>query len=112
MELSGDQIQKIVDAVITRMRRGVDQGESDDVSVDLAGASTVVQLPPEFYESQCAIAAYLARHDGRFEQVDLRFAQVEKRFEQVDKRFPTMQWTMSVGFMVITVLVSVYNFVG
>ena len=50
--------------------------------------------------------------DKRFEQVDKRFEQVDKRFEQVDKRFSLIQWTMGIGFTMITVLMSVYQFLG
>ena len=50
--------------------------------------------------------------DKRFEQVDKRFEQVDKRFEQVDKRFSLIQWTIGIGFIMITVLMSVYQFLG
>ena len=65
--------------------------------------------------------------DKRFEQVDQRFVdlihQMDKRFEQVDKRFEDLihhmdkrfsliQWTMGIGFTMITVLMSVYYFMG
>ena len=61
--------------------------------------------------------------DKRFEQVDKRFEQVDKRFEQVDKRFEDLihhmdkrfsliQWTMGIGFTMMTVLMSVYQFLG
>jgi predicted transcriptional regulator len=61
--------------------------------------------------------------DKRFEQVDKRFEQVDKRFEdliynmdkrfeQVDKRFSLVQWTMGIGFTMMVVLMSVYQFLG
>ncbi|MEW5813916.1 MAG: hypothetical protein AB1798_00780 [Spirochaetota bacterium] len=60
--------------------------------------------------------------DKRFEQVDKRFEQVDKRFEdlihQIDKRFDQvdkhfrMQFSfMSIGFTILAVLMTVYNFV-
>ena len=60
--------------------------------------------------------------EKRFEQVDKRFEQVDKRFEQVDKRFDQMQhtmdqrfkslqWFLGIGFVVITTLMSLYNFI-
>ena len=54
--------------------------------------------------------------DTRFQdlihQMDKRFEQVDKRFEQVDKRFSLIQWTIGIGFIMMTVLMSVYQFLG
>ncbi len=36
---------------------------------------------------------------------------MQQGFTAMDKRFSTVQWTIGVGFTLITVLVSVYNFV-
>ncbi len=36
---------------------------------------------------------------------------MQQGFAAMDKRFSTVQWTIGVGFTLITVLVSVYNFV-
>ena len=55
--------------------------------------------------------------DKRFEQVDKRFEQVDKRFEQVDKRFDDinhrftgMMWLIGTGFVLLSTLMSLYNF--
>lgn len=63
--------------------------------------------------------------DKRFEQVDKRFEDMQiginKRFEQMDKRFEDMQhymdrrfsqlqWTIGIGFSVITVFMGVLKF--
>ncbi|MDF1567323.1 MAG: hypothetical protein P1P77_04835 [Spirochaetaceae bacterium] len=68
--------------------------------------------------------------DKRFEQVDKRFEQVEKRFEQSDKRFDDLIHYMdkrfeqvdkrfdqqfkfiTVGFVMIGVLMSIYQFLA
>ena len=54
--------------------------------------------------------------DKRFEAVDKRFESVDKRFEDMqsymDKRFNVQTWFISVGFTVITVLMSLYRFLG
>jgi hypothetical protein len=58
--------------------------------------------------------------DTRFQdlihQMDKRFEQVDKRFEDLihhmDKRFSLIQWTMGIGFTMMTVLMSVYHFLG
>ena len=102
MELSNEQVQKIVDAVIRKLG-----------AVSLSpSVPPMVQLPPEFYQSQREIAERVARLEERFVSVDGRFEQVDKRFEQVDKRFSMLQWSIGLGFTFITVLMSLYNFLG
>ena len=60
--------------------------------------------------------------DKRFEQVDKRFEQVDKRFEQVDKRFDDLihymdkrfsvtQWIIGLGFTLIVVMMSIFEFI-
>ena len=61
--------------------------------------------------------------DKRFEQVEKRFEQVDKRFEQMDVRFESIQHSMdrrfdmmfrfmSLGFIIIATLMSVYQFLA
>ena len=61
--------------------------------------------------------------DKRFEAVDKRFEAVDKRFEAVDKRFEDligqmnsrfnmMFFFMSAGFTILTVLLTLYRFIG
>ncbi|MBV6492337.1 MAG: hypothetical protein LDLANPLL_00330 [Turneriella sp.] len=49
--------------------------------------------------------------DKRFEDMqsymDKRFEAVNKRFEDMDKRFTLMQWTMGIGFTMLTVFIAV-----
>lgn len=44
-------------------------------------------------------------------QMDKRFEQVDKRFEQVDKRFSVTQWIIGLGFTLIVVLMSIFEFI-
>jgi len=50
--------------------------------------------------------------DKRFEQMDKRFEQVDKRFESIDSRFNRLTGLISLGFLVITVLITVFQFLG
>lgn len=57
--------------------------------------------------------------EKRFEQIDKRFEQVEKRFEQIDKRFESFETrfnritaVITVGFLVLGTLITVFKFVG
>ena len=48
----------------------------------------------------------------RFEDVNKRFDDVNKRFDDNYKRHTTTQWAVGIGFVVLTALVTVYQFLG
>jgi septation ring formation regulator EzrA len=48
----------------------------------------------------------------RFEDVNQRFEDVNQRFEDVNKRFTIMTSFMSIGFITLGVLVTLYQFLG
>ena len=54
--------------------------------------------------------------DKRFEAVDKRFddllSGMDKRFEAVDKRFTMMFSFLTIGFVVVSTLITVYQFLG
>ena len=57
--------------------------------------------------------------DRRFDDVNKRFDDVNKRFEDVNRRFDdnnrrhsTTQWFVGAGFLVVTTLISLYQFLG
>jgi len=52
------------------------------------------------------------RMEEGFKRMDERFEVIDKRFEAVDKRFNRQTVMMSIGFLVITTLISVYRFLG
>lgn len=84
-------------------------------------------MDKRFEDLQYSLDKRFEAMDKRFEAMDKRFEAVQhsmdkrfedmqhsmdKRFEQVDKRFTNMQWFMGFGITLITVLMSVYNFLG
>ena len=127
MDLTDAQLQSLADQVAERIQPRL-------VPAFAAGQPPMVQLPPEFYQSQRELGEQLARlearfdsfetrfeeymrHvDQRFEAVDKRFEQIDKRFDDlihyVDKRFSVQQWMIGVGFLVITTLMTVYQFLA
>ncbi len=48
----------------------------------------------------------------RFDDVNQRFEDVNKRFDDNNKRHTTTQWAVGVGFVALTALVTVYQFLG
>ena len=61
------------------------------------------------------IELLLHQMDKRFEQVDKRFEQVDKRFDDLihymDKRFSVTQWIIGLGFTLIVVMMSIFEFI-
>ncbi len=47
----------------------------------------------------------------RFEDMNRRFDDVNKRFEDMNKRFDSMQWLVGGAFIVIGVLMTVFEFI-
>ena len=94
----------------------------------------MVQLPPEFYQSRRELGEQVARLEARFDSFETRFEEymrhvdqrfeavdkrfddlihyVDKRFEAVDKRLGFQQWLIGVGFLVLTTLMTVYQFLA
>ena len=50
------------------------------------------------------------RMDVHFEAVEKRFESVDKKFESLDKRFNRVNFFLAFGFTVVTVLITVYQF--
>ncbi|MDW8417042.1 MAG: hypothetical protein RML92_05765, partial [Bacteroidia bacterium] len=49
--------------------------------------------------------------DKRFEAVEKRFEAVDKRFEDMNRRFQMLFWFMGAGFTLLTLLMSIYEFI-
>ncbi|WGK69043.1 hypothetical protein P0082_11255 [Candidatus Haliotispira prima] len=72
------------------------------------------------YQNQELMKLFMQQMDKRFESMqhnmDKRFEQVDKRFESMqrnmDRRFRTVQWFLGLGFTVLAVLMSLYNFIS
>ncbi len=50
--------------------------------------------------------------EKRFEQIDKRFEQVDKRFESFETRFTRITAVITVGFLVLGTLITVFKFMG
>jgi hypothetical protein len=50
--------------------------------------------------------------DKRFDDVNLRFGVVNRRFDDVNRRFDMMFRFVTVGFVVLATLMSIYQFLG
>ena len=52
------------------------------------------------------------RMDERFEAVDKRFESVDKRFDDVNQKFTMMFRFITIGFVVLATMMSVFQFLG
>ena len=48
----------------------------------------------------------------RFDDVNRRFEDVNRRFDDNNRRHSTTQWFVGAGFLVVTTLISLYQFLG
>jgi flagellar capping protein FliD len=82
--------------------------EHNDLKSSIATLNSSVQLIASRIEEG------FKRMDTRFEAFDERFVsmqqQTDRRFTAVDKRFNRLTALISIGFLVITTLITVYRF--
>lgn len=93
----------------------------------------MVRVEEELKAQRELLLAHMEASDRRFEDIDRRFEDtnrrfddVNKRFDDVNKRFEDMnrrfddnskrhtatQWFVGAGFLVVTTLISLYQFLG
>lgn len=93
----------------------------------------MVRVEEELRAQRELLLAHVEASDRRFEDIDRRFEDtnrrfddVNKRFDDVNKRFEDMnrrfddnskrhtatQWFVGAGFLVVTTLISLYQFLG
>ena len=49
--------------------------------------------------------------DKRFESVDKRFEDVNNRFNDMNKRFSGLQWMMGIGFTILAIMMSLFQYI-
>ncbi len=49
--------------------------------------------------------------DRRFEAVDKRFEDMNNRFGDMNKRFSGLQWTMGLGFTILAVMITLFQYI-
>jgi len=96
------RIENRLDMVITEMKEGFKRMDERFESVNKRFEST-----DKRFES---IDKRFESIDKRFEDMNIRFEDVNKRFEDINKRFSMMFTFMSLGFIMLATLISVYQF--
>lgn len=119
MELTQSQLQQIADYVKSQIPDWVYRTEPPNQQLQERMLGIEEQIKA-LWERMLAVEHELKAQREvmatRFEAVDQRFEQIQlqmdRRFESVDKRFSTLQWMWGGGVLLITVLMSVYQFVS
>ena len=131
MTIGDRELQKIGEYVKGNLRGWMDEVRpQSDVTTQLLERS--VRIEEELRAGRQLMEVRFEAVDRRFEAVDWRFEDVNTRFEDMntrfedmntrfedmnnrfgdmDRRFSGMQWLIGIGLVVITTLMSVYEFV-
>lgn len=119
MELTQSQLQQIAEYVKSQLPDWVYRSEPPNNEVH----DRILVVEQELKAQRELMSQGFAAMEKRFEAVDRRFESVQhnmdkrfeavdKRFEAVDKRFSMLQWMWGGGVLIITLLMSLYQFFG
>ena len=76
----------------------------------------LIKIDGRFNQMITEVREGFSRMDQRFEAVDKKFEsvqqQIDRRFNASDRCFNRQTAMMSIGFLVITTLITIYRFLG
>jgi hypothetical protein len=112
MELTQSQLQQIAEYVKSQLPDWVYRSEPPNKDIH----DRILVVEQELKAQRELMGQGFEAMDKRFESLqhnmDKRFEAVDKRFEAVDKRFSMLQWMWGGGVVLITLLMSLYQFFG
>ena len=123
MELTQSQLQQIADYVKSQIPDWVYRAEPPNREL----TERMLSIEEELKAQREIMVSRFEASDRRFESMDKRFEEIQrymdKRFDSMDKRFEDMQrymdkrfgtlhWTWSGGVILITLLMSLYQFLS
>ena len=113
-----DSLSSDIKLIATRMEEGFKRMDSRFEAMDLRFEASDKRFETVNKRFE-AVDKRFDNVDKRFEAVDKRFDNVDKRFDTVDKRFDAVEsrfnritGLISLGFITITVLITVFQFLG
>lgn len=112
VELTQSQLQQIADYVKSQIPDWVYR--SDPPNRELT--ERMLAIEQELKAQRELMAARFQAVDQRFEDMNQRFEDMNQRFADtqryMEKRFDTLQWMWAGGFLLVTLLMSIYQFLG
>ena len=112
MELTQSQLQQIADYVKSQIPDWVYRAEPPNKEVQermLAIEEALKSQGERMLAIEHELEAQRELMSARFEAVDKRFEDIQR---YMDKRFGALQWMWAGGVVLITVLMSIYQFVS
>jgi len=110
MTIGDRELQRIGEYVKGNLREWLDQvAPHSVVTTQLLERS--VRIEEELHAQREIMQIRFEAADRRFEDMNVRFGDMNNRFEDMNRRFSGMQWLIGVGLVVITTLMSVYEFI-
>ena len=72
----------------------------------------IATIEQELKDQRELLATRFDAMDRRFEEMNERFEDMNKRFEDVNKRFGSMQWLVGGAFVVLGIMMTVFEFIS
>lgn len=117
MELSREHLEQIGGYVKEQLPAWLRElSPAEPVRTDPQLLERIVRVEEELKSQRELMKQGFDQMEKRFEHVDKRFEQVDKRFEEqrgdMNQRFSMMFRFMSIGFIALAALMSVYEFIS
>ena len=72
----------------------------------------IATIEQELKDQRELLATRFDAMDRRFEDMNKRFEDVNRRFEDMNKRFGSMQWLVGGAFVVLGIMMTVFEFIS
>ena len=72
----------------------------------------IATIEQELKDQRELLATRFDAMDRRFEEMNERFEDMNKRFEDMNKRFGSMQWLVGGAFVVLGIMMTVFEFIS
>ena len=72
----------------------------------------IATIEQELKDQRELLATRFDAMDRRFEEMNARFEDVNRRFEDMNKRFGSMQWLVGGAFVVLGIMMTVFEFIS
>ena len=107
MELSSEQKEYISDFIRGNLKLWIAENAAQQMNTEKEMA-----IRERIIRVEESLDKHIEITKMGFEQMNKRFETIDKRFESVDSRFNRLTGLISLGFLAITVLITVFQFLG
>ena len=114
LELGNEELKKIGDYVQSHLSEWVHGSNVIEFKTnrEMDLLERMVRVEEELKNQRELMNIGFTSMDKRFEQIGKRFEQVDKRFESFEKRFNRITAILAIGFITVTTLITVFQFLS